>query len=157
MRMPASFSGATPAAIFGPAIFGDAQALADLGFVVFLFDGRGNMGRSKTFRDLSYHNIGTGGFLEDHVAALKQLATTRPYLDLDRVGICGTSGGGFAAAHALTQYPDFYKVGVARAGNYENRWDPYFRRIQQNYLLEHLMHAELPDEPNVVPVGGYKE
>ena len=34
-------------------------------------------------------------------------------------------------------------------------WDPYFRRIQQNYLLRHLMKADLPDEPNIVPVGGY--
>lgn len=41
--------------------------------------------------------------------------------------------------------------------HHNSEWDPYFRSVQQNYLLKHLMHAELPDEPNVVPVGGYEE
>jgi hypothetical protein len=41
--------------------------------------------------------------------------------------------------------------------HHNSEWDPYFRRLQQHYLLKHLMHAELPDEPNVVPVGEYPE
>ncbi len=103
------------------AILGEAQALADLGFVVIQVDGRGGTFRSKAFRDLSYRHMEKAGFLEDHVAALRQLARTRPWLDLDRVGIFGSSGGGFATAHALIDYPDFFKVGVSSAGNHEQR------------------------------------
>ena len=107
--------------VMGGAILGDAQALADLGFVVIQVDGRGGPFRSKAFRDLSYRHMEKAGTLEDHIASLRQLARTRPWLDLDRVGIFGSSGGGFATAHALLDYPDFFKVGVASAGNYEQR------------------------------------
>ena len=63
------------------------RCLADLGFVVFTVDGRGTPGRSKTFLEAGYGRSGTAGVLADHVAALTQLATERPYMDLDRVGI----------------------------------------------------------------------
>ena len=102
-------------------IFGRAQALADLGFVVITIDGRGTPLRSKAFRELSYGQMDKAGHLEDHVAGIKQLAETRTYMDLNRVGIFGSSGGGFATAKALIEYPDFYKVGVSSAGNHEQR------------------------------------
>lgn len=105
----------------GSAIFGTEQALADLGFVVITIDGRGTPMRSKAFRELSYGQMDKAGYLEDHVAGIKQLAETRAYMDLDRVGIFGSSGGGFATAKALIEYPDFYKVGVSSAGNHEQR------------------------------------
>ena len=105
----------------GSAIFGRAQALADLGFIVIAIDGRGTPLRSKAFRELSYRKMDKAGYLEDHVAGIRQLAETRSYMDLDRVGIFGSSGGGFATAKALIEYPDFYKVGVSSAGNHEQR------------------------------------
>lgn len=105
----------------GGAIFGRAQALADLGFVVITIDGRGTPMRSKGFRALSYGQMDKAGHLEDHVSGIRQLAETRPYMDLDRVGVFGNSGGGFATAKALIEYPDFYKVGVSSAGNHEQR------------------------------------
>ena len=105
----------------GGAIFGRAQALADLGFVVITIDGRGTPIRSKAFRELSYGHMDKAGHLEDHVSGIRQLAETRPYMDLNRVGIFGNSGGGFATAKALIEYPDFYKVGVSSAGNHEQR------------------------------------
>jgi dipeptidyl aminopeptidase/acylaminoacyl peptidase len=106
---------------FGKAIFGEGQALADLGFIVFYIDGRGTPFRSTAFRNLSYGNMDKAGSLEDHISALTQLATSRPWLDLNRVGIFGTSGGGFATAHAMIDHPDFFKVGVSSAGNHEQR------------------------------------
>ncbi len=106
---------------FTGAILGEAQALADLGFVVIQVDGRGGTLRSKPFRDLSYRHMERAGTLEDHIAALRALAGTRPWLDLDKVGIFGSSGGGFATAHAMLDYPDFFKVGVSSAGNHEQR------------------------------------
>ncbi len=120
IKAPKTFAGGG-AALYGAAIFGEAQALTDLGFVVVQVDGRGGPFRSKAFRDLSYGHMDKAGMLEDHIAALRQLAVSRPWLDLDRVGIFGTSGGGFATAHALIDYPDFFKVGVSSAGNHEQR------------------------------------
>ncbi len=120
IKAPKTFASGS-AIISDGAILGAAQALADLGFVVIQVDGRGGAFRSKAFRDLSYRNMDKAGMLEDHIAALKQLAQTRPWLDLDRVGIFGNSGGGFATAHALIDYPDFFKVGVSSAGNHEQR------------------------------------
>lgn len=127
IRAPKGFA----TGLMGGAILGDAQALADLGFVVIQVDGRGGPFRSKAFRDLSYGHMEQAGTLEDHVASLRQLARTRPWLDLDRVGIFGTSGGGFATVHALLDYPDFFKVGVASAGNYEQR--SYLRLWGETY------------------------
>ncbi|RJO71448.1 S9 family peptidase [Nocardia panacis] len=98
-----------------------AEAAAGLGFAVLAIDGRGTPGRDKAFHDYSYRNLGSAGALDDHVAALRQLAETRPWLDLDRVGIFGVSGGGFTTVRAMGLYPEFYKVGVAEAGNHDNR------------------------------------
>ncbi|WP_020661165.1 S9 family peptidase [Amycolatopsis benzoatilytica] len=99
----------------------EAEAAAGLGFAVLAIDGRGTPGRDKAFHDYSYGNLATAGALDDHVAALRQLAETRPWLDLDRVGIFGLSGGGFTTVRAMGLFPEFYKVGVAEAGNHDNR------------------------------------
>ena len=95
------------------------RCLADLGFVVFTVDGRGTPGRAGAFLDAGYGRSGAAGVLADHVAALTQLAGTRPYLDLDRVGIYGHSAGGYAAVRAMLEHPDVYRVGVASAGNHD--------------------------------------
>lgn len=101
---------------------GSPQALAELGFVVITLDGRGTPGRSRQFNYQADGSLlGKAGYLEDHVAVLRQLAAARPWMDLDRVGIYGHSGGGYAAAHALLTYPDFFRVAVASAGNHEQR------------------------------------
>jgi dipeptidyl-peptidase 4 len=99
----------------------DTESLAALGFAVITVDGRGTPGRDKAFHDLSYGHLDKAGHLEDHIAALRQLAQTRPWLDLDRVGMFGHSGGGFATARALLAYPDFFKVGVSLSGSHDVR------------------------------------
>ncbi len=99
--------------------FWQDQALAELGFIVLTMDGMGTPYRSKAFVDVAYgKDFGEAGGLEDHIVGLTQLATRDPSLDLDRVGIYGHSGGGFASAHALLSFPDFYKVAVSSAGNH---------------------------------------
>jgi dipeptidyl aminopeptidase/acylaminoacyl peptidase len=59
--------------------------------------------------------------LPDQVAGMKQLAARFPWIDIERAGIYGHSGGGFATAGAMFRYPDFFKVGVSQAGNHDNR------------------------------------
>lgn len=100
--------------------FWQDQALAELGFIVVTVDGMGTPYRSKRFLDVAYGaNFGEAGGLADHVAALKQLGGRDPSMDLDRVGIYGHSGGGYASTRALLLFPDFYKVAVSSAGNHD--------------------------------------
>jgi dipeptidyl aminopeptidase/acylaminoacyl peptidase len=99
---------------------GDKQALAELGFIVVEVDAMGTPGRSKSFHDAYYGNMGDNG-LPDQIAAIKQLAEQNSWMDIDRVGIWGHSGGGFASTAGILRYPDFYKVAVSGAGNHDNR------------------------------------
>jgi dipeptidyl aminopeptidase/acylaminoacyl peptidase len=98
----------------------DHQALAELGFVVVAIDGMGTPGRSKAFHDTYYGRMGDNT-LPDQVAGIRQLGARYPWIDLDRVGIWGHSGGGFAAAAAMFRYPDFFKVGISESGNHDQR------------------------------------
>lgn len=100
---------------------GETAAMAALGFVVVTIDGRGTPGRDKGFHDHSYSNLASAGGLHDHVAAIRQLSATRPWMDVTRVGIVGHSAGGFAATKAVLRYPETFSVAVAEAGNHDNR------------------------------------
>src|SRR5438034_7371633 len=51
--------------------------------------------------------------LPDQVAGMKGLAAKYPWIDIDRAGIYGHSGGGYATADAMFRYPDFFKVGIS--------------------------------------------
>lgn len=99
---------------------GDNQAMAELGFIVIEIDALGTPMRSKKFHEFYYGNMGDSG-VPDQISAIKQLAAKHAWLDLDRVGIWGHSGGGFASTNAILKYPDFYKVAVSGAGNHDNR------------------------------------
>jgi dipeptidyl-peptidase 4 len=116
---PGPQSGSVGSRSFSPAR-GDHQALAELGFIVVQIDGMGTPGRSKAFADAYYGRMGDNT-LPDQIAGMRELAARYPFIDLDRVGIWGHSGGGFATAAAMFQHPDFFKVGVAQSGNHDNR------------------------------------
>ena len=98
---------------------GQGHAYAELGFVGFVVDAIGTPFRSKAFHDGYYGNMGDNG-IPDHISALKELALTHP-IDIERVGIFGHSGGGFASTDAILRHPDFFKVAVSGAGNHDNR------------------------------------
>ena len=100
--------------------------LAQAGFIVINVGQRGgHPSRSKW-----YHNYGYGNMrdypLADHKYAIEQLAREYPFIDIERVGMHGHSGGGFMTAAAMFSYPDFFKAGVSCAGNHDNsiynRW-----------------------------------
>ncbi|HET7618313.1 MAG TPA: DPP IV N-terminal domain-containing protein [Vicinamibacterales bacterium] len=150
---------------------GDAQALAELGFVVVEIDGMGTPWRSKKFHEAYYGNMGDNT-LPDQVGGMKQLAEKYPWIDIDRAGIYGHSGGGFATADAMFRYPDFFKVGISESGNHDNRvyeddwaekWMPlltdgtkaaYDDQANQNHaknLKGHLLLAHGTLDNNVPP------
>ena len=99
---------------------GEPAAIAELGFIVVQIDHLGTPLRSKAFHDNYYGNFADNG-LPDHIAVIKQLASRHGFIDIDRVGIFGHSGGGFASTDAILRYPDFFKVAVSGAGNHDNR------------------------------------
>jgi dipeptidyl aminopeptidase/acylaminoacyl peptidase len=98
----------------------DCQSLADLGFIVIELDGMGTPWRSKKFHEAYFGDMGDNT-LPDQVAGMKELARRYPWIDIDRVGIYGHSGGGYATADAMFRYPDFFKVGISESGNHDNR------------------------------------
>jgi dipeptidyl aminopeptidase/acylaminoacyl peptidase len=151
----------------------DMQSLAELGFVVVCIDGMGTPWRSKTFHEAYYGNLGDNT-IPDQVAGMKDLAAQYPFIDLDRVGMYGHSGGGNATAAAMFHYPDFFKVGIAESGNhderdYEDDWaekwaglevknpdgtSNYDSQANQNYaknLKGHLLLAHGTMDDNVPP------
>ena len=126
---------------------GDSQAIAELGFIVVRLDGMGTPWRSKSFHDAYYGDMGDNT-LPDQVTGMRQLADRYPWIDIDRAGIYGHSGGGFATSGAMFHYPDFFKVGVSQAGNHDNRvyeddwgekWQGLLRRDpdgESNYMSQ---------------------
>jgi len=100
---------------------GDRQALAELGFVVVTIDGMGTPGRSKSFQDAYYGAMGRDNTIPDQMAGMKELAAKFPWFDIERAGIWGHSGGGFATTTAMFRFPDFFKAGIAESGNHDQR------------------------------------
>ncbi len=151
----------------------DMQSLAELGFIVVCIDGMGTPWRSKAFHEAYYGNLGDNT-IPDQVSGMKDLAAQYPFIDLDRVGMYGHSGGGNATAAAMFHYPDFFKVGIAESGNhderdYEDDWaekwagieaknadgtSNYDSQANQNYAKElkgHLLLAHGTMDDNVPP------
>lgn len=100
--------------------------LAQTGFIVITIGNRGgHPARSKWYHTYGYGNLRDYG-LEDKKVAAEQLADRHSFIDINRVGITGHSGGGFMSTAAMLVYPDFFKVAVSGAGNHENniynRW-----------------------------------
>jgi len=99
---------------------GDCQALAELGFVVVQIEGTSNPLRSKSYHDMNYGHM-SENTLPDQITAMQQLAQKYPYIDINKAGIWGHSGGGFATAAAMFRFPEFFKVGISESGNHDNR------------------------------------
>jgi dipeptidyl-peptidase-4 len=100
--------------------------LAQLGMIVITLGNRGgHPSRSKWYHNFGYGNLRDYG-LADKKAAAEQLADRYSFIDINRVGIHGHSGGGFMSTAAMLVYPDFFKVAVSSSGNHDNsiynRW-----------------------------------
>jgi dipeptidyl aminopeptidase/acylaminoacyl peptidase len=133
---PGPQTGSVGSRSFSPAR-SDKQALAELGFVVVELDGMGTPMRSKSFHAAYYGNMGDNT-IPDQVAGIRQLAEQHSWMDVDRVGIWGHSGGGFASTAAILDFPDFYKVAVSQAGNHDNRnyeddWGEKWQGLLETY------------------------
>jgi dipeptidyl-peptidase 4 len=140
---------------FGSMSTAQASALAELGFVTLMLDTRGMPLRSRAL-----HQMGYGELLEpqlaDHAAVVRQLCERHAFIDGSRIGIIGQSGGGAAAARALLEYGDLFKVGVSVCGNHDSSvycspWSDKYRgpgdcaswHEQANTALAHRLQGKL--------------
>ena len=120
------------------------RALAKEGFVVFSFENRGTPApRGREWRKSIYRQVGILA-AADQAAALRHTLEARPYLDRERVGIWGWSGGGSMTLNALLKYPDLYQAGIAVAAVPNMRL--YDTIYQERYM-------GLPDDN----VDGYRD
>lgn len=115
-------------------------ALAQLGFIVMSFDGRGTPLRAQSAQDLGFgsHDVN----LEDHVAAIRQLGVRYRFIDVDRIGVYGHSAGGFSAVHAMLEHPELFKVGVATAGSHDFNLFIYPVNRERGRPQEYPQHFE---------------
>ena len=135
----------------GPQVEGNSEAwssgftrtdrLAQIGFIVITVGQRGgHPNRSKW-----YHNYGYGNLrdypLEDHKYAVQQLASRYKFIDINRVGMHGHSGGGFMSTAAILKYPDFYTAAVSCAGNHDNSIYNRWWSEQHHGILEEVSAA----------------
>ncbi len=119
-------------------------ALAQFGMIVITVGNRGgHPDRSKWYHNYGYGNLRDYG-LADKKAAIEQLADRHDFVDIDRVGIYGHSGGGFMSTAAMLVYPDFFKVAVSSSGNHDN--DVYHRSWSEKH---HGIEEEVDDQGNV--------
>ena len=120
---------------------GQAHALAELGFIVVQVDAMGTPFRSREFHTAYYGDMSDNG-LPDQIAAMRQLSERHEFIDIERAGMYGHSGGGFATASAMFQYPEFFKAGVSSAGNHDNRGYTYYWGEKYQGLLEETGDGE---------------
>jgi dipeptidyl-peptidase-4 len=89
--------------------------LAQQGYVVMSFDNRGTPApRGREWRKSVYRKVGIVA-PQDQAAAVRKVLSDRPYLDPDRVGVWGWSGGGSMTLNAMFKYPELYKTGLSVA------------------------------------------
>lgn len=116
--------------------------LAQVGFIVITVGNRGgHPNRSKWYHNYGYGNLRDYG-LEDQKYAIQQLAARCPFIDIDRVGIHGHSGGGFMSTAAMLKYPDFFKVAVSCSGNHDNTVYNRWWSEQHHGILEKISQGD---------------
>ncbi len=136
------------------------SSLSELGFIVVMVDGMGTSFRSREFENICHQNLVDAG-LPDHIAWIKEAGKKYPYMDLDRVGIFGSSAGGQESTTAVLHYPDFYKAAYSSCGCHDNRMDKIWWNelwlgypINDSYIkASNVENAHLLQRPLMLVVG----
>lgn len=108
------------------------QYLAHKGYVSISINYRGGIGYGRDFRNGLYHKMGVDDVTD--VVFAGEYMKSLPYVDPDRVAVWGLSYGGYMTLHALTQYPEAFKMGINLAGIWDfsqwTHWVQSFRGTQ---------------------------
>lgn len=136
------------------------QPLSELGFIVVMCDGMSTSFRSRDFENVCYKNLKDAG-LPDHIAWLKAASEKYPEIDIDRVGIYGSSAGGQESTNAVLRYPEFYKAAYSSCGCHDNRMDKiWWNELWMGYPVDesykensNVENAHLLERPLMLVVG----
>ena len=104
--------------------------LTEYGFLIASFDSRSAGGRGKKFLDAIYLHLGVVE-MDDQAAGVKSLGD-RPYIDKGRVGIYGTSYGGYSSAMCLLRHPDVFAAACAQSA--VTAWNHYDSIYTERYM-----------------------
>jgi dipeptidyl-peptidase-4 len=89
--------------------------LAQEGYLVMSVDNRGTPApRGRDWRRIVYRQVGILA-PKEQAAAVRAILKSRPYVDAERVGVWGWSGGGSMSLNAILRYPDLYHLAMAVA------------------------------------------
>lgn len=110
--------------------FTTPSPLTEYGFLVASLDSRSAAGRGKKFLDAIYMKLGVTE-IDDQAAGVRSL-WNRPYLNKERVGMFGTSYGGYASAMCLLRHPDVFAA--ASAGSSVTSWYHYDSIYTERYM-----------------------
>lgn len=122
--------------------------LAQAGFIVISVGQRGgHPSRSKWYHDFGYGNLRDYA-LADHKTAIEQLCAQNKWMDINKVGITGHSGGGFMSTAAILTYPDFFKVAVSCSGNHDNNvynttWSEKYHGVTERIDKDGKSHFDI--------------
>jgi len=106
--------------------------LAQQGYIVASIDNRGTPApRGRQWRKCIYRQIGLLAST-DQAAAVRQLTEQWSFVDPNRIGIWGWSGGGSMTLNAMLRYPDLYSTGIAVAFVSDQRF--YDTIYQERYM-----------------------
>ena len=127
-----------------------AQAMAELGVVVVNIDGHGTPLRSRAFHHATYGRLQDHA-IDDHLAVLDELATTRPWMDVGRLGAQGHSGGAAATVRAMLARPDRFHVGISGSGVHDLRryvayWGEKYHGLPAEVDYEAQSNESLADQ-----------
>lgn len=128
------------------------SAITELGFLVARFDARGGANRGRAFKNAMYRKMGTVE-IDDQAAGVKYLRQ-RPYVDGGRVGIEGTSYGGYASAMALLRYPDVFQAACAQSSvtdwrNYDTIYTERYMGLPQENKAGYDAGSAMTYAPNL--------
>ena len=106
------------------------DARTELGFLVAWFDGRGTSGKGRAYKDAIYGKLGVVE-IDDQAAGVQALAK-RGLIDANRVGIEGTSYGGYSSAMCLLRHPESFQVAIAQSAVTD--WRHYDTIYTERYM-----------------------
>jgi dipeptidyl-peptidase-4 len=110
--------------------FRPPNSITELGFIVADFEGRGTSGRGKAFKEAVYGKLGIVE-IDDQAAGARYLASL-PYVNGKRIGIQGTSYGGYASTMAILRHPEVFAAACASSSVTD--WRHYDSIYTERYM-----------------------
>lgn len=125
------------------------QLLAQRGYIIASVDARGSSGRGREFEKAGY--LRQGALVTDDQLAVARWLAAQPFVDGDRIGMWGWSGGGYTTGLALARGGDLFRAGVSVAPVTD--WRLYDNIYTERFMRTPQENAAGYDETSVVQLA----